>query len=441
MTTDGLNNPRRFAGKLSLSEDSIPILFRAYTNKAGVVVLSLDEIPFTDASAFILHAWHSSDDRVINFYLDGVSDDGVKFETCRLYFESIGPHSDMKRGAYYVFASRTSEAVFRREVVTSQAKPSLILGIHGFKSLPELRATCELGDLIMTGDIRQEGSGEISGNLAIQAKDIPPDVDHWRSKAEAILEHIRQVMSFAAGMNISDPICEFRVGQVIEVRTRAAGAQRQPNSPTFHPLDRQGIFDAAIRSFYTPQYKAENLWMALEWFAMGATYNEVRLVNAMTALENLVNSNTRDFARLLNNRAFDKLSAALATTVRQFIEEQGLHGDHPDLLEELTEKLAELKRRAFKRKLERLVERWSVPMEGISPEVVAAAISARNAIVHEGRYYVPGKALPDLWEHVCVIREIVTRMIFRVLGYEGRYISRLGGYHGDAIFPPGRKRK
>ena len=74
-------------------------------------------------------------------------------------------------------------------------------------------------------------------------------------------------------------------------------------------------------------------------------------------------------------------------------------------------------------------------MNGISDTMIGAAIDSRNGIVHAGRYYVAGEQLPDLGEHVCVVREIVTRIVFSSIGYEGRYISRLGGYH-HTVFPP-----
>ena len=64
-----------------------------------------------------------------------------------------------------------------------------------------------------------------------------------------------------------------------------------------------------------------------------------------------------------------------------------------------------------------------------------AAIDARNGIVHEGRYHDPAKTQQPLWDHVTVVREIVTRLVFRALGFEGRYVSHLGGYH-EATFPP-----
>jgi hypothetical protein len=104
----------------------------------------------------------------------------------------------------------------------------------------------------------------------------------------------------------------------------------------------------------------------------------------------------------------------------------------------MTVKLAELQRRSLRRKLDILIERWSVPMEGITKPMIRNAFNARNEIIHEGRYYVEGETRSELWGHYCVIREIVTRVIFCAIGFKGRYISHLDGYH-QASVPPQTK--
>jgi hypothetical protein len=105
------------------------------------------------------------------------------------------------------------------------------------------------------------------------------------------------------------------------------------------------------------------------------------------------------------------------------------------LADEITAKLAELQRRSLRRKLDILLERWSVPMEGITKAMIRSAFNACNEIIHEGRYFVEGEIRPELWDHYCIIREIVTRLIFSAIGFGGRYISHLGGYH-EISFPP-----
>src|SRR5947209_16140958 len=42
------------------------------------------------------------------------------------------------------------------------------------------------------------------------------------------------------------------------------------------------------------------------------------------------------------------------------------------------------------------------------------------------------------WTHVTIIREVAVRFVFTAIGYKGRYISHVGGYH-DAVFPTRRE--
>jgi hypothetical protein len=106
---------------------------------------------------------------------------------------------------------------------------------------------------------------------------------------------------------------------------------------------------------------------------------------------------------------------------------------------ELNEKLLDLNRRSLLRKLELLTQRWNVPLDGISPEDLRAAKQARDKVVHRGQYYEDAKETDaDLWTHVTIVREIAVRFLFTAIGYEGRYISHVGGYH-DAAFPALKK--
>lgn len=68
-----------------------------------------------------------------------------------------------------------------------------------------------------------------------------------------------------------------------------------------HFLDQQPFFEAAVKSFFEPPIRVKNLFFAIEWFSMNPSYSEVRLVNAMTALENLVDSNLADHDALIQS--------------------------------------------------------------------------------------------------------------------------------------------
>ena len=95
--------------------------------------------------------------------------------------------------------------------------------------------------------------------------------------------------------------------------------------------------------------------------------------------------------------------------------------------------LQNLNRQSIVQKLYILAKRWAVPLDGISRKQIKTAKDARDSIVHRGHYDKDGSN--ELWEHVTVEREIVIRFLFTAIGYQGRYISHLGGFH-HAQFPP-----
>jgi len=107
-----------------------------------------------------------------------------------------------------------------------------------------------------------------------------------------------------------------------------------------------------------------------------------------------------------------------------------------EIVADLNKKLLDLNRRSILQKVKILEKRWSVPLDDISDKRIQDAKNARDLIVHRGHYYEEGKEeTVALWEHVTVMREIVIRFFLTVIGYKGRYISYLGGYH-EAQFPP-----
>lgn len=246
-------------------------------------------------------------------------------------------------------------------------------------------------------------------------------------------------MSFATASVLKGPIIEFFAGDDLEVV--ALSQTRQASAPfrTFHYFNQQPVFDATVTSFFSPPFEVKNLFFAIEWFAMDATYNEIHLVNAMTALENLVASNLgKNDALARTEKEFENTRRTLRAVLRQCIGKWSTDDANKadEIVLELNERLDDLNRRSIRKKLMILAERWSVPLNGISEDKIKAAISARNLVVHRGHYYDDGKEGSDnLWKHVTVVREIVVRLLLTAIGYRGGYISYIGGCH-DAKFPP-----
>jgi hypothetical protein len=434
MQDRGLSEFKSFSGYLQASGCNMPITFSARIDQSGEVEFDFGTIALTQETIFIMNYW---DDE--SFSLSGKSSEGVEFKTEDLQFNSLKHGSSKEAGSYMNPAGACTRAEFRRKLLEPAPKPILHLYIKGFQNFPRLSAKCIFGTVIMDGRTSIDDPDIITGRISVYSEDEPTDLSVWRMETDKFLEHLRRVMSFASASMLQAPIIEFHAGDDLEVVALSQNRQAPALMHTFHYLNQQPIFDAAVSSFFIPPFKVNNLFFAIEWFAMDATYNEVRLVNAMTVLENLVAANLADKdAKIRPQKEFDKIRRTLRQVLKKCVDKWSAEKSAKveEVVADLNERLSDLNRRSMFQKTKILAEHWSVPLDGIGDDRIKAAKRARDLIVHRGHYYEDGKEkIDDLWEHVSVVREIVVRFILTAIGYKGSYYSYLDGYH-EAQFPP-----
>jgi hypothetical protein len=174
---------------------------------------------------------------------------------------------------------------------------------------------------------------------------------------------------------------------------------------------------------------------ALEWYVMAAGYTEMRLVQAMTVLENLSHANlTPRQSHFLSPSQFKRLSTAMRSAA------PAAQGD-PDLealMMALPGKVADLNRRPLKDKVRLLMKQWKVPVADLDLEALDRAVNVRNEIVHRGHYRADAPRTSEgsgLWPHVQFVREIIARIVFAMIAYDGQRIGWLGCYH-LTTYPP-----
>lgn len=435
----GLNEYKAFSGTISANAQSLKLEFRVRIDASGEVDIDFGTIPLTNESWFIKRHWIGDGSSFGLFRISGISEDQTEFETEDVYFTTDGGEFNQELGDRMRPRGGCSSSQFRRHQATPYDKPQLRVHLKGLESR-RMHATCALGDVVLTGSIRinSDEIDAISGHVSIVATDECLDAIAWRQKANDLLDHVRLVMSFASSSSLGAPVVEFRNKNTLEIRTYSQSKQTPISMRTFHCLDQQAIFEAAVASAFNPAIKMKKFIFAIDWFSMDASHSEVRLVNAMTALENLVSSNLEDFdLQIRPAKEFEKYRRTLRKVILQCAEKWSTGGQETvqEISAELNERLADLNRRSLLSKLYLLAERWNVPLNNIEREQIGRAKRARDLIVHRGHYYDEKKYLDDLWVHVTVIREVVVRFILSAIEYKGRYLSHLGGCH-DAIFPP-----
>jgi hypothetical protein len=427
-----------FSGLLSLGPDALQVRFRAGIDASGEVELDFDPIPLTNETKFILFGWNREGDGVTHFALSGLAEDSTRFDTDSLHFNTLGESSDAS-GTRMTPKARCAKAVFSLNLSQPVKSPVLRTRMKGFENFASHHAECALGRVAITGQHSFENANALTGWIVIEATPLPADPIAWRVEAEKLLEHVRDIMSLAASSVLRAPVMEYFAGDRLEITVTSATVQHPSIFRVIHFLAQETIFETAVRSFFHPPIIVNRLSFAIEWLAMEAIYNEERLINAMTALENLIDSNLEERDTLIQpKQAFKKTRRVLRKAIRSCLEKWSAE-DSAEALMELNEKLIDLNRRSFLRKLQILAARWDVPLNGISEDSLNAAKQARDKVVHRGQYYEDweeGDA--DLWTHAAIIREAAVRFLFTVIGYKGRYISYVGGCH-DATFPPGEE--
>jgi hypothetical protein len=296
-------------------------------------------------------------------------------------------------------------------------------------------ADCRLGIVTMGGSTPVDESKPFSGHLHIVGPSDLADQAAWRLEADKLLLHVRRVMSFAGARPIKAPVIEAGIEATFRQEIWSESTGGMTGHPVVHYLDQDAMFKAAIASYFDAPIKAKNLFFAMEWFAMPASYTEMRLVHAMTALENLVDYNLADEEKFyLPDARFNKLSKAMRAGLAGKIQADG----EAAFRQALSAKMMDLNRKPIFEKTQILINRWGVPMAGLSLDDFGDAISARNRIIHRGHYYDDETARSqtrNLWDYVLTVRELVARMILTTLGYRGSYLSFLKG-QTSGIFPP-----
>lgn len=436
MPDAGLSEFKEFSGFIQKENEKAEIKFSVRIDKAGEVEFDFGTMDLSKQTSFI---FNGSEGDLSYFSLWGASVDGTEFRTENLLFNNTAFQTNQEANTSVLLAGSCTRAEFIRKLAERATEPLLRMHIKGFRNFRQLNAKCPLGTIAMHGPTLIDNFHEISGFIAIQAYSEPHEITAWHTEADNLLEHIRRIMSFATAAALKAPVVEFYAGDIVKIIVLSQSRTTSAPMRIFHHLDQQPIFDAAVNYFFNPPIKVNNLFFAIEWFAMEASYSEVRLVNAMTAIENLVASNLDENDSLIRpKKEFENTRRLLRKVLRQCIAKWSYSDTNKadEIVSDINEKLADLNRRSIIQKIITLSERWSVPLDDIGNDKIKAAKQARDLIVHRGHYSNLGAGDKDaLWQHVTVVREIVVRFLLTALGYRGQYFSYMNGCH-ESTFPP-----
>lgn len=301
----------------------MPMRLKARIRDDGEVDLDLRAFRITKATWFIRERWQAGRNDVAEFVLSGTTTDGLQFKSDSLSFNSLGERwSGVHNRHWSKPRGDLGKVQYFGTLQIARERPVLKLHLKGFDCFPALHAKCALGAIQVAGETTLGEPDRLTGWITIEASEPPSDVGAWRAEAEKLAEHLRRILSVGAATMLQAPVLEFAAAETHEIEVLSQSRQHAPVMRVFHKLALQPALDAAIASFFNPPVEAKNLFFAIEWFAMATTYNEMRLVNAMTALENLIDSNLTEEEGLIEpKREFDKTRKIIRKVVRACVDQ------------------------------------------------------------------------------------------------------------------------
>ncbi|WP_342119793.1 hypothetical protein [Pseudoduganella sp. OTU4001] len=445
--------PKAFVGSLGIEGHSAEVEFTVGLDEAGQAVIEFNPLDVNSQTAFVMTHSNAENGRFSCFKLEGADGEGARFECDNLVLTGLGSQSVLAPGftemdeapffvstmtprAAYSTARITMKAGVPKELcakeLAEQSEPPVVQWqLKGFASHGCLSADCPLGAVTMWGNMENKGQNDLTGTLRVAAASEQTDVEEWRKQTESLCRHVRHVMSFAVSSMLGTPVEEFYHDDMVVMDLLSQSEQQRSEFQVFHHLDLDDIFKCAVVSHFQPAFDVKNITFAIQWFAMRAAYRESRLISSMTVLENLIDSNLpEEDTYILSPKAFEKLRGKLSEKIKELA--MGWAEDEASqkaYVKEFNDRLSDLRRRSLMDKILLLAKRWGVELSDIPQEFIQEAKRARDLVVHRGSFEQKKDSTRDLHDHIVTVREVVSRFVLTALGFEGRYISYLGGYH------------
>lgn len=398
-----------FEGTLSGDEASVAVNFTAEIDRNGLLQLHLENLPVSQA-ALKLNAHSRPRDEVDVLSLRGANDDGMQFSSDGFHITHFNHGAELT----YQGECDDAEIAMVRNEDANGPQHMRVWHVRQFSTFRKMVRDTELGRVVIAGPKNESGSQEPDGYMAVVMADGLDD-EAWWPESERFLEHVARVLSFASDTYFRPVIEERYEPDRLTIRVCRQPRANNPFMAPFHFLHLDPIFECACESYFTRHDQVVALDTAIRWLTAPIAYDENRLVNAISALENILDNAELDgLANYLGNSKFKKI----AKQVRQVLRDAAA----PD---QMLNKVAELNRRSLAEKVETLLAERRIEANDMPEDWLDIAIKQRNHIVHRGFARRVADENEDVLDHTVWVREIVTRIILQQLGFEGGYRSWL----------------
>lgn len=271
------------------------------------------------------------------------------------------------------------------------------------------------------GTLKEEEDHNASTTGLIQLHPINGALDYDDAKKFAL--YIRSVLSFAQIQNLSSPLIRYIQGNTAIDEWFDQSNSASPELGPFHFINLNPIVTAAAKVYSSLPISLDDFHYLIGWLCATTTYDETRFTNGVTALEFFITRHLDESHQFIMNEARYLLVAKeLRNTLKK--KTLGLSKDErKKLYPKFAKTASDFNRVSLKDKFDYFIKSENISITDIPDDRVKKLINTRNSIVHTG--IAPQHN--EIWLEIMLLREIITRIILKLLNYEGAYESFFDG--------------
>lgn len=435
-------------GKLILSDNrginSVEIHFDLYCQLDGIIDVRVKPLQWQQEMSWLVDLMHESDFSSHRLSLTGQTAEGNQVTSRYLYLLQATPQQSekelilpIKLGCNELLISISDF----EQGLTDTSIGFIKYELQGFQCFPHVSTITEVGEIIAGGSANIEDYDRISGTITVESKKVGR-LNEWGKVVDEQVELIFDIFSLAGGRYIEWSRRSLFCGDKwINTLFRSTSHRGKPNQPIFHFLNMQPILEFAVHKYNRNIKESTGIGMALEQFLISSLYVESQFTTCFMALEHLVNTHAHLHKQneILDEKKFKKfvkpeIKAGLHRALEAIRGCRELKENEMKVCEEAIEnmrdKIIELNRYSFAKKMSTFINDINVPLEGMSTEEIKKLIPTRNSIIHSGAI-LPKSSLHfiERQQRLALLRELLTRIFLTLLGYEGEYSSSFHGHH------------
>lgn len=429
---------RAVRGTLTWRDHVVATSWSVVVDQSGRVTVRFSSIPLSDSTIFLWDATAARTRFAEWVKIDGVAKDGRKVHSDYVTLNSRTDRLGGKRAPSMKIVGNASRmTVYWLDLPKNNRGLRVSYYPVGMRGYGRQYLRASVGEILVGAPSVGVVHDKLAGQIDVTAAGRPRKVPAWLSSCDDYADRILAMTSLAEGRVIRwsiRNIVSVADDRIIETELYGPKRTTSAHDGLGHYLHLQPWVSLAPK-LTKGLRRRTGFDVALEWFLLRPDYFEFQLLAAMTALEHLVAkfASTHSRASLaVSHRTF----SAIRRRLDPILAEMRLTRSTPEGaagLQVVENNIRGANRATFRRRLSAMLHAYEVPVGGLDKRV-AGAVGARNVVAHTG---VLGshENYRELYEHVVVLRELLKRIFLALLGYSGRYSSRLNGVE-QVDFPP-----